>query len=326
MKTTITFLLAVCTLPSILPAQPSLSMCDFYYVGDIINMANCDNPLGLTAGAPGAGKQWDFSTLRANGTFANTAYARENTSSFNANLLEIRPDGKKVHLQQNNSLTLINGIEDPVTQTSTYYYNYKISQRPISYQTVYNDTFRMVVPTVATGTGYLVENGDAYGTLVLPNGTYNNVLRVRRSQLETDTVNAAVNSSTAISYLWFDNTHHAPLLRMDSVINISGVNSSIMYLATPSAVRNLGSQQPDYNGRINNNELVLTGPFENGAAYDVIVYNIIGSKVFTSSFTAYGNALRFDMGRQVNTGIYMVSISQKNEPASKQVIKVMKQS
>jgi hypothetical protein len=92
------------------------------------------------------------------------------------------------------------------------------------------------------------------------------------------------------------------------------------------AVRNVnGQQRTEFNGHITNNELLLTGGFNEGVVYEVIVLNMIGAQIFTTTFTAYGRTLRFDMAKQINPGIYMVSIGEKNDPSSKEVLKVVKQ-
>jgi len=170
-----------------------------------------------------------------------------------------------------------------------------------------------------------VQTADAYGVLKLPTGSYNNVLRIKKVQVETDTVSGAASTSSMTSYLWFDTLHHAPLFRIDSSVAPSGSSQTAMYLAMPEAVNQVGNTHPTYSGYMNNNELVLTGGFETGKSYQVEIYNLIGTKMFTGDFTASGNYKSFDMGGRVVPGIYVVSIVQKNDPSSRQVIKVVQQ-
>jgi hypothetical protein len=298
-------------------------------------MTNCNSNINPGAGMNGSGVTWDFSVLQSNGTSSVTTYLQDNSSFTTSNILAILPDGRKAHLQENNTDTYLNGIEDPSTGTTTYYYassgvnnNYQTSKRPFTYQTAYTDTYRVIVPSpYSSGTGYITARGDAYGTLILPTGTFTNVLRIKTQQSESDTVNGAFTNTTTTTYMWFDAAHAAPLLRIDTVFSLYGSRFTLSYLAAPTAVRNVsGQQRATYNGHITSNELTLTGDFEIGLPYDIIVYNMIGAQVFTTSITAYSNTpLRFDMGKQINPGIYMVSITQKNDPTSKEIIKVVKQ-
>jgi len=65
--------------------------------------------------------------------------------------------------------------------------------------------------------------------------------------------------------------------------------------------------------------------FELDKSYTVVVYNIIGSKVFVSDFSAADNSLRFNIARPLNPGIYLVNITMKNEQsAAPGVIKIVK--
>lgn len=289
-------------------------------------MISADGLGNLDAGGPGAALTWDFSTLRSNGASSTTSYSYENSTTYVSDLLERTPDGKKIHLQQNNSTTYVKAIEDSLAGTTVHYYDYTISRRPFTYQTSYVDSYRVESTQPAmTGTGYLTVTGDAYGALELPTGTYDNVLRIKKLQVETDSLDYLQHHITSISYLWFDAEHSAPLLRIDSMISETGTSSDIMYLGAPTAVNNIGSSPQELNGNINNNELLLTGTFEPGVTYDLVVYNIIGTKMFTTAFTASGGALRFDMGRDINPGIYVVSLNMRNDPSSRQIIKVVKQ-
>ena len=91
------------------------------------------------------------------------------------------------------------------------------------------------------------------------------------------------------------------------------------------ATANAGYQQGSYNGYVYNNELLLAGTFEDGVGYTVNVYTMIGSKVYTREYISSGNTQRFDLGRQIAPGIYVVSLTKKNDAAYKEIIKVVKQ-
>lgn len=91
MKTSTLFLFFVVAFRLFATAQPTISKNEFYYVGDIIRMANCD-ATNVNAGASGAGVMWDFSGLRPTGVYSITTIAKDNSSIFiTSNLLETLP-------------------------------------------------------------------------------------------------------------------------------------------------------------------------------------------------------------------------------------------
>jgi hypothetical protein len=313
-------------MPKALAAQPTITTNEFYYVGDVIQMVNCD-PTGTNAGASGSNVSWDFSGLAAIGSNQVTTVAMDTSSVFTtSNLLITLPGGLKQYVQENSSDSYLNGTADTVSGIVTNYYNLDISKRPITYLTNYIDSYRVVVAsTAAHGGGRLTTNADAYGILMLPTGTFNNVLRVRKVQSETDSTSIDTFTTTTISYLWFDGVHHPPLLRIDSVIGVLGSSNSITYLSASTGVTHLKSSQGNYQCSIHNDELLLNGTFVFGKIYTVTVYNIIGAKVFSKEFIAEGNSISFDMNGQIIQGIYIVSISQKEDPSDKAILKTVKQ-
>ena len=327
MKSIITCLLSLSFLPIALPAQPVLTSNEFYYTGDVIQMVNC-NISGVSAGSAGAGMEWDFSSLTASGGMSTTSVLHDTSMIFStSSLMEILPNGSVAFVQQGSSKTYINGLYDPGTGSTIYYDDYIVSNRPITYNTNFIDSYYVNIPATSTfGTGTLTHTGDAYGTLILPTATYSNVLRVRKVQQENDTTGSSAILTTTVSYLWFDTGTAAPLLRIDSISNSATQTQDVMYLSSlTNGITDINKHQYVYSGYFDNaGDLVLSG-FELDKSYTVVVYNIIGSKVFVSDFSAADNSLRFNMARPLNPGIYLVNITMKNEQsAAPGVIKIVK--
>jgi len=292
-------------------------------------MVNCDTT-GLNSGASGAGVTWNFSGLVASGGYSTTTVEADTSSVYlTSNLLEILPNGQQEYVQENSSASMVNGLYDPSTGNTATYNNFDIAQRPMAYTTNYVDSYSVTIPgpPFTKGIGAMRETGDAYGTLVLPSGNYSNVLRVKKVQNETDTIEGSspyVVSSSTISYLWFDGVHPAPLLRIDSVSNPAVQSWTIMYLASLESVSTLTQDIISCNAWFADNALLLTGNFVSSKNYEVIVYNMIGVKIFTSSFIGNNNRQQFDINRQVPPGIYIVSVENVNDPSSRQIMKVLK--
>ena len=326
MKTITTFLLSLSILPAGLSAQPVLSGNEFYYSGEVIQMLNC-NTAGVVAGDTGSNVTWDFSGLTSPGGTLTTTILNDTSAVFStSNLMEVLPNGSIAFLRVNNTDSYLNGVYDTTSHVTTTYALYDVAKRPITYLNNYVDSYKVnVASTGEYGTGRLYVIADGYGTLLLPGGaTYTNVLRIRKEQVEYDTVGTTPSLIATTSYLWFDTGSRPPLLRIDSVIGSASESQTVMYLLPPEGVPTVKGTQAIFTGYFDNSEHLLVGGFEAGKDYRVVVYNVIGNKVFSENFSATGSSERFDLSRRVNPGIYIVSISMKTEPYGSSVFKVVK--
>ena len=325
MRTITTLLLSLSILPAALSAQPVMTKNEYYDAGTMIQMVNCD--ASMSAGSAGSNVTWDFSGVTTAGGVFTTTVLTDTFTAFTAssNLMEFRPDGTVAFLQENNSDTYINGVYDTVSHLTTFYSLYDDSKRPFTYNSNYVDSYRVNIPSSGGfGTGLITAAGDAYGTLILPGGTYTNVLRIRKVRVEHDTVGSSDYITATTSYMWFDTSHRPPLLRLDSVSDATGTSQSLMYLVPSEGVTNVRGPQSLMTAYLDNSEHLFVNGFETGKGYQVLLYNIIGNKVFTETFTATGNSQRFEVGRQINPGIYLVRITMTEEPYSTSVIKIVK--
>ncbi len=326
MKTRLLSLLPVILLCTNAFAQFTIQKNEFYSVGDVINMVPAD-PAGTSAGASGTGVTWDFSTLTPAGGVQSMS-VQDNTSGIlaTANLIFNMPNNKKYYVQENNTDSYLTGITNSTPGGDTiYYFNLKLSQRPISYMTTHTDTFTLAIPSASiNGRGYVTSTVDGYGTLITPRGTYNDVLRVKRIQSETDSMGLVVTTSTIVSYLWFDSVHRAPLLRIDSTIGVVGGGNTIMYQAASTGVEQVAAANASWRGHIADNQLTLYGDLVNGAAYHVSAYNIVGEQIIDEQFIAHADHQRFASTRHLSPGIYVVSISPADNRAQRHTIKVVK--
>ncbi len=327
MKTITTFLLSLSLLPAALSAQPTMTKNEFYYTGDVIQMVNCDAST-VSAGASGSNVTWDFSSLVASGGIYTVRIMLDTFPVFasSSSLMAIFPNNTVAFLQENNTDTYINGMYDTGTHITTYYSFYHDSKRPFTFNSNYADSYRVNIPaTGAFGTGLIAEAGDAYGTLILPTGTFENVLRVRKVRVEHDTVGASDYITTATSYMWFDTGHSAPLLRIDSLSSASAESQTVRYLLSSTGVGNVKSSQNNFTGYLDNSEHLIVNGFESGKNYQIVLYNIIGNKVFSDDVFTSGSLHKFDIRHEISPGIYILRISEKGDPNSvASVVKVIK--
>ncbi|MCW3124339.1 MAG: Por secretion system C-terminal sorting domain containing protein [Flavipsychrobacter sp.] len=325
MKKNITTLLIGCMIPIISIAQPTLTKNEFYHIGDIINMTRCD-ATSINAGVGGAAVSWDFSGVSASGGIATTTVAANTSSDFlTSNIMITLPNGNTQFVQESSTDSYIDGMVDHGVTTQYNHFDY--SRRPVTYNTNYTDTYKVtIVASGTTGTGVVTQTGDGYGSLKLPTGTFPYVLRVKRHITEIDSVSGLQSAFfTTTTYMWFDTVHTAPLFRIDSGSDVTGSTVSAMYLAAPTAVKNVSNDNSKYSGFIADNKLQIIGNFESGKDYDLALYNVIGVKVLSQRFTGNKNVQQFPLSAQLTPGIYIADVADVNAPAERAVIKVIKQ-
>lgn len=108
-------------------------------------------------------------------------------------------------------------------------------KRPITYMDTYTDTYTTHYTAAGfdfSGTGHCTITADGYGKLILPNGTYNNVLRLRIVETQQDTIiqfGTTVNVTTTI-HVWFDGVHTSALLKLDSTHASTFSQTEVSYL------------------------------------------------------------------------------------------------
>ena len=124
-----------------------------------------------------------------------------------ANLVEKYSDGSFVYVNKTLNENYLVGYID--TTTSNPAINYPnpmlFAKRPLNYGTIIKDTFTI---SGSSALGIVTIDPDAYGTLILPNGTYTNTLRVKISQVH--------QWFTSIVYVWFDGIHTSALVKVDN--------------------------------------------------------------------------------------------------------------
>jgi len=329
MKKFILSLLSVYMLPLLVTAQVVIPNNEFYNIGDVYNLVNV-NLTGVTADTAGPGLVWNFSTLSANGSSVITV-VRDTTPGFStSNIMITLPDGLQEHVQENSTDSYINGITDPASGITIYYTNYDASKRPFTYLSSYSSYYNVNTPSSSSaGVGNLTVTGDSYGTLMLPGATFNNVLRIKKYQSESDTVSTSpsyLTSVTKVSYLWFDGIHAAPLLEIDSVTNsVTGFSQSAFYLATTTGIRNINnSGANNYSGHLDDNGLLINGNFEQGGMFNIEMTDMAGQEVFNRNFMGSGNSQSFDINGALAPGLYIVNIIPQNDAFSGAIIKVVK--
>jgi hypothetical protein len=168
--------------------------------------------------------------------------------------------------------------------------------------------------------GQITMTVDAWGTLILPTGTYTNTLRVKQvfQSLDTTVLGQSREPSQEFrtTYLWYDNQHAWPLLRMDSVVYASSTGTlgpikSIEWLksgpklstGTREAQRNLNLTALTHAG-----QLIIHGAFAAERVYNIQIIGTDGRQY--ASFTQRNAATQMSLPLEasMSAGTYLVFV------------------
>ncbi|CAN5850101.1 hypothetical protein BH11BAC7_BH11BAC7_18940 [soil metagenome] len=218
-----------------LAAQITLTSSDFPIAGDVFTLHLSDTT-GVQPGNAGTGINWNFvSSDSSVGTMVDSFKTVMNTpygASYpqaNLALHEISPtvnyfvyfnvNATSADRVGNADLTNVITYTNPATQ---YVF-------PLTYGTTSSDTYSASYVDANSGSTVHVHgsgtmNADATGTIVLPSGTYNNVLRMHYTRTEHDTIFTVANGNFPVTvtesfYLWYQAGEYYPIFHLQMVTN-----------------------------------------------------------------------------------------------------------
>lgn len=189
LSTLFSFIMAV-VCATYLQAQPVISNAEDFSIGTVLKFQQCE-PGGVLPGNAGADQIWDFSDLSSlPDTTIETMVSPGSTPSGNdfpeANLTESYSDGRYVYVDKQTNGNYLVGFADPAAGLTIHYPNaMQFAVRPITFETNITDEFTISYSVNSlnfVGAGTVNILADGYGTLILPNATYENVLRLKVEQ------------------------------------------------------------------------------------------------------------------------------------------------
>ena len=223
-----TYLLSVASLL----AQPVLTSAEWLpQVGETFGARAFDSE-GISPGPSGANQTWDFSSIPGDGSAVVNAVDPSSTpdgSLFgNANLALIADTNTAYYRGSVTSFEMFGLISGDNTVEYTDPDVHMVF--PFTFGNSNLDNFAgtadVVIPTFGNVTthrfGTTLIEADGYGTLMLPGGTFTDVLRVKLFSEQTDSLRLlffdTLVETTISSYLWYQAGIHTPLLSMTEVI------------------------------------------------------------------------------------------------------------
>jgi hypothetical protein len=123
---------------------------------------------------------------------------------------------------------------------------------PFTYMDTHNDTYKGVVTTSVASVHVNAETemfSDAYGTLILPTGTYNDVLRTTTVDVEVDSVFVGGIFTKAFElirtqYSWFQANSKGPLMSIEIMTNplAMSLDTVAYYMTSGAGIGDFGEQ------------------------------------------------------------------------------------
>ncbi len=324
-------------LPAVIYAQPNLTNLENYSPGMQMKFKEAD-ATGKTAGSAGANQTWTFTSLQVLDSFTQKTTATSNTQYAGqfpgSNICLIKSDGSYEFYNETSTQNNMLGMADSANALLMAYTDPVLrAKRPFTFGNAATDIYTLNAPN-RFGTGNTTITADGYGTLQLPNGSYSNVLRVKITIHEMDTIlfgPAAFNSDLqSVQFKWYDANHKSPLLVWDSThlhtTASDTTTKSIYYLQseTPTGILHPDIQRISFTAGIHNGNLLLKGEFDHDKQYDFVLQAMNGQTVYSNSFKTNSNNWVALLNRDLAAGIYSVTITQQDNMQNQGSIKLYK--
>lgn len=326
-------------------AQSTLTGSNFNpQVGDAFALKICDTT-GITPGPSGAAVTWNFSTgpnaLMVTQTDTGRAVACTSTpyfSSFPASTVALKGPtvtaSATTYLIANSTKLSQNGyyaaadtnliLSDPADQL----------QYPFTYLSSFSDPYAGILtlgPIAAHHTGTINVTCDAWGTLQLPGRTDVNVLRVKTTQVFTDSTNLfgspIVKSYNILSYDWYKSDYHSALLTIQTVTEVGAPNPSFKFIAYApqqiSAVNDIAAAVNDVQISPNPSEGAFNVQFNAIIPQQVRIslHDITGREVAILADKQCSGRQNIHCGTQnLSKGLYFVHINSGGETLTRKLI------
>ncbi len=176
---------------AILVAQPTITSATAGSVGDVFSFENA-TVSGFDPGASGAGVTWDFSDLSLTGSSIGynfiTPEASGHAATFPGATVAAELDGGsyayyKINASEYTLIGLYTAASTLVYSDPETYMTFPMTMGTTSDDDLHCE-YTTGVETIRDGS--ISVEADAYGTLILPGGTYTNVLRVVLHEVYSD--------------------------------------------------------------------------------------------------------------------------------------------
>ncbi len=274
------------------------------------------------AGIGGAGLTWDFSSVTATST-ANMNHvdpvSTPSGASFPDATVSISQGGAYSYFEGNAGGWYYDGV---VASGNLIPYSdaEKLMRFPFTYNDTYSDNFGATFNSgvTITRTGSVTVTADAYGTLVLPYGTINNVIRVKVIENYNDSYTVTVPVTlnyAATNYYWYKADTHYPVLSISSLDQDGTLYQGATYLDQA----HISAVEENIPNAINLN--VFPNP---SSSVSTISFDLVQpEKVVLSIYNSVGELVELIEQNQLGVGNHRYTINTVNYAAGLYTLKVL---
>lgn len=279
---------------------------------------------GINEGAPGAGVTWNFVSMTTNSTDTTSYIAPAGTpyyDSFSTAQVAIKTGTNYGYAQYNSDSCVINGFGESGT-VLRFLNPYALFRFPNAYNNVSTDVSSFVMYDSTFGDYYSktteTTHYDSYGTLMLPTGTFTDVVRLTRTTIYLDSVYfmgfSDVSQSKSITHEWYKANIRMPLARVVLDSNGSGTfyKSEVSYTKVLQSPTSIADVDAYHSLKITpnpaSNYLQVSG-FNMADNSAFAITNMIGNTVLQGNLSGYRNGA--DVQIPVNNlpaGVYFITI------------------
>jgi hypothetical protein len=294
---------------------------DFPMVG-MVNKLMLTDSNGVVPGNAGDGVTWDFSSLQSNGLFrvdsfispASSPYA---TSFPSATLVDHQSyPGTDYFIYFKDDGSAFQRIGNVHTDTVKYPNPANQFPYPLSFGTSNSDTYFASYYSggnLAHMSGVINNSVDGRGTLILPNGTYYNVIRMKFTRHEMDTVFMPMPVPGTLDetfYYWYQTQSYYPLLYIQNTnTTVSGYSVNEKYVGYRQGILGIDEQNAIDSKFFcypnpANESITVRYKLAQVQKLELTLFNLEGIPVFQSSMPSNGR-ININIERLPN-GIYLL--------------------
>lgn len=307
-------------LNSALNAQPTITSDNVYLIGDQTQIAWCSDP--ANPGDAGANVTWDFSNLNEIEELTFD-YVEPETTLFgyqfpNATLCGVGEDNYHSFYSVSNGFLNVEGYAGYVegandtlkvihTDTEEYI------PIPFGFGDSHGDVFQGTTEILgfeATVQGTVDFEADGYGTLILPNGTYENVIRYRLNRTQENTVLGQTSTTTKEQWGWMSPDYRFWLCLMEINNDGFGEEDIVWYAKNPLTLSSQAEERETV--EIYPNPLsigqALQFNFDSESSAIIELYSLEGKKVESYRMQVHAGENRVSFRETLPSGVYSMCI------------------
>jgi len=327
------FLFCLISLASISKSQ-TLNSNHFPSPGDVHEYINTDT-LGIVPGPAGTAQVWNFEDLNVDTVLQTDSYLAPivTTPPITGTTTVIGTDTTGYSFFKNTSTEYsMLGFSDSANVNITNYSNaMTMITFPFSFGNTATDSFAFTTSfqgNSVDATGTISTSADGSGNLLLPQGAFNNVLRVKYNVVTNLTVLIFSLTQTQTIYEWYDGIYKFPLLHVESSNTTdpfggAPILDKIVWVKStgPASVPSIANKtefslapnpaQDQVNVRINSASATQT---------KIVITNAVGQLVYeNNNVDAKLSNLNISTS-DLEKGVYFVSVIQNNQTFTKKLV------